>query len=110
MAAGTDMMTSPPGFDALPEEVACMVEQGMTAGQALAAGTRGGAEALGMSGEIGTIAPAKIADLIAVAGDPTNDITALRRVRLVMKAGAVVREDRASEAAAYGVQVQAGTR
>ena len=108
-AAGTDMMTSSPGFDALPEELACMVEHGMTAAQALVAATRGGADALGMGGEIGTIAPAKIADLIAVAGDPTSDITALRRVRLVMKAGAVVREDRAP-AAAHAAPVQAGSR
>ena len=83
-----------------------MVEHGMSAGQALVAATRGGADALGMSGEIGTIAPAKIADLIAVAGDPTCDITALRRVRLVMKAGALVREDLAAAAA----PVQAGSQ
>ena len=78
----------------------------MTAAQALVAATRGGADALGMGGEIGTIAPAKIADLIAVAGDPTCDITALRRVRLVMKAGALVREDLAAAAA----PVQAGSQ
>jgi imidazolonepropionase-like amidohydrolase len=96
MAAGTDMMSAPPGFDALPEELAYMVEQGMSATQALVAATRGGAEALGRSGDLGTIAPGKVADVIAVEGDPVHDIRALRAIRLVMKGGAVVRHEPAS--------------
>ena len=92
MAAGTDMMSAPPGFDALPGELAYMVEQGMSATQALVAATRGGAEALGRSGDIGTIAAGKLADLIAVEGDPVHDIRALRAIRVVMKAGGVVRQ------------------
>jgi imidazolonepropionase-like amidohydrolase len=95
MAAGTDMMAGPPGFDCLPEELAYMVEQGMSATQALVAATRGGAEALGRGDELGTIAAAKVADVIAVEGDPATDIGALRRVRLVMKGGAVVRQEAA---------------
>lgn len=91
MAAGTDMMSVPPGFDALPEELAYMVEQGMSATQALVAATRGGAEALGRSGDLGTIAPGKLADVIAVEGDPVHDIRALRAIRLVLKGGDVVR-------------------
>ena len=69
-----------------------MVEQGMSATQALVAATRGGAEALGRSGDLGTIAPGKLADVIAVEGDPAHDIKALRAIRLVMKAGDVVRQ------------------
>ena len=101
MAAGTDMMTGQPGFDALPEELAYMVEQGMSAAQALVAATRGGAEALGQGGELGTIAPAKRADVIAVEGDPTLDISTLRRIRLVVKAGAVVRREVATTLAPH---------
>jgi imidazolonepropionase-like amidohydrolase len=48
-----------------------------------------GAEALGMSGQIGTIAPGLQADIIALDGDPLQDITAVRRVVFVMKGGVV---------------------
>ena len=48
-----------------------------------------GAEALGMAGEIGSIAPGLQADIIALDGDPLKDITAVRRVVFVMKGGAV---------------------
>jgi imidazolonepropionase-like amidohydrolase len=51
--------------------------------------TSGGAEALGLGKEIGTLAPGYRADIIAVAGDPTRDITELQRVKFVMKGGAV---------------------
>ena len=44
-----------------------------------------------MDGKLGTIAPGAYADLIAVAGDPLQDITTLERVRWVMKGGVVVR-------------------
>src|ERR1041385_4588292 len=49
------------------------------------------AEALGMSDEIGSIAPGLQADIIALAGDPLKDITAVRRVAFVMKGGVVYR-------------------
>jgi imidazolonepropionase-like amidohydrolase len=48
-----------------------------------------GAEALGLANQIGTIAPGLQADIIALAGDPLKDITAVRRVVFVMKAGIV---------------------
>ena len=48
-----------------------------------------GAEALGMADKIGTIAPGMQADIIALDGDPRSDITAVRRVAFVMKAGKV---------------------
>jgi imidazolonepropionase-like amidohydrolase len=49
------------------------------------------AESLGLAGEIGTIAPGLTADIIGTDGDPSRDITALGRVRFVMKAGKVYR-------------------
>jgi imidazolonepropionase-like amidohydrolase len=48
-----------------------------------------GAEALGMADEIGSITPGLQADIIALAGDPLKDITAVRRVVFVMKGGII---------------------
>jgi imidazolonepropionase-like amidohydrolase len=55
--------------------------------QAILAGTREGAAALGILGSIGTIEPEKEADLLLVNGNPAEDITALRRVTAVFHGG-----------------------
>lgn len=83
------------GFDATinAREFACLVEAGMTPMQAIQAGTRVGAELLGWDDRIGTVEPGKLADLVAVAGDPLADIAALERVRFVMLGGKVVRRE-----------------
>ena len=57
----------------------------------LVAATSLNAEALGLAGTIGALAPGMAADLIAVDGDPLADITALQRVVFVMKGGVVYR-------------------
>jgi imidazolonepropionase-like amidohydrolase len=67
-----------------------MVEFGMSAADVLIAATSGNARLFGQDRRVGRIAPGLLADLIAVEGDPTRDISAVRRVRLVMKGGAVV--------------------
>ena len=67
-------------------ELELMVEYGMSDAAAVRAATSGNAEMFGLS-DRGTIAPSLLADLIAVEGDPTADISALRQVRLVMKGG-----------------------
>jgi imidazolonepropionase-like amidohydrolase len=51
------------------------------------------AESLGLGGRIGRVAPGFEADLVAVEGNPLDDITAVRRVTFVMKGGRVVRFD-----------------
>jgi imidazolonepropionase-like amidohydrolase len=89
MGAGTDIFFGLGRFESLPEEIAYMVECGMNAPDALVAATRHGAAALGWGDRLGTIARGKLADLIAVDGDPTLDISALRRVTLVMQGGRV---------------------
>jgi len=65
------------------------VKAGFTPAEALRAATLGVAQHYGLDGEIGSLAPGKQADLIAVDGDPLTDVTALQRVVLVMKGGEV---------------------
>ena len=68
---------------------------GTTPLEAITHGTGLAAEAIGIDRVAGTIQRGRQADLIAVPGDPTRDITALRRTRLVLQGGRVVRDDRA---------------
>jgi imidazolonepropionase-like amidohydrolase len=84
IAAGTDSM-----HGLMPFELATLVRLGVSTHDALVAGTRGGAEACRVDGEVGTLTPGKRADLIAVEGNPLADIEALRQVRLVMKDGII---------------------
>lgn len=85
---GTDAVAGAHGHNV--EELIYRVQKG---GQnpmaAITSATSLSAESLGMSDRIGTIAPGMEADLIAVDGDPLQDITALRRVKFVMKGGVV---------------------
>jgi len=65
------------------------VQYGMTPMQAIQSGTSVAAALLGQEQNVGAIAPGLYADIIAVAGDPTRDISELQRVKFVMKGGAV---------------------
>jgi len=69
------------------------VQYGMTPMQAIRSGTTVTAELLGWSDKVGTIEAGKWADIVAVSGDPLKDITELQRVKFVMKAGAVYKND-----------------
>lgn len=77
----------------LPKEVEALVRGGMTPLEALQAATIRGAELLNWSDRIGTIEPGKFADIIAIDGDPTQDINAIEKVVFVMKDGAVFKND-----------------
>jgi len=68
-------------------EMGYMVELGMTPMQSIVASTRNGAEALGMLDQLGTVEPGKIADVIVVAGNPLDDIGAMKNVAVVIKDG-----------------------
>lgn len=90
IAAGTDIFFGLGRFESLPDELARMAAAGQRPADALVAATRHGAGALGMQDRLGEIARGKTADLLAVEGDPTDDITALQRVALVVQAGRIV--------------------
>ncbi len=72
-------------------ELELMVEYGMGTIETLRAATSANARYFGIDDEVGAVREGLLADLIAVEGDPTRDISALRRVRFVMKGGEVVR-------------------
>jgi imidazolonepropionase-like amidohydrolase len=87
---GTDAVAGAHGRNA--DEIVHRVQVGgQGAMDAIVAATLLNAEALGLQGMIGALAPGMEADLIAVDGDPLNDITALRRVVFVMKGGNIYR-------------------
>ncbi len=77
------------------KEIVALVDRGMTPIQAIRAATTTSAELIEMEDELGQLRPGYLADVIAVPGDPTDDITALERVTFVMKDG-VVHLDRTS--------------
>ena len=69
------------------------VDYGMTPMQALRTGTTAAADLLGWSDKVGTVEAGKWADLVAVSGDPLKDITEVERVKFVMKAGVVYKNE-----------------
>jgi len=77
-------------------ELVLMVEYGMAPLDALRAATLTNAELLSWSDRVGEIAAGRLADIVAVEGDPTRDIEAVRRVRFVMEGGSVARDDGAA--------------
>jgi len=93
---GTDAAVYPHGRNA--EEFRHMVELGMRPVDALKAATSVNAELFGVSDRLGTLEAGKLADIIAVPGDPTQDIRQTERVFFVMKEGVTYRNDRAAGA------------
>ncbi len=91
IAFGTDAAVYPHGQNA--KEFQYMVEAGMPPAFALQAATTHAAELLKKSKDLGTVEPGKFADVIAVEGNPLEDITVMQKVAFVMKDGVVYKED-----------------
>jgi imidazolonepropionase-like amidohydrolase len=91
VAFGTDAAVYPHGLNA--GEFHVYVKLGMTPLAAIQTATINAADLLGWSKQVGTLEPGKWADMIAVDGDPTKDVTTLEHVKFVMKAGTVYRND-----------------
>jgi len=90
MAVGSDVGPFPHGKQAL--ELVLMVKHGMSPVAALQADMLNGAKLLGWENRIGQLKPGYFADVIAVDGDPLADITAVQRVKFVMKGGVIYRK------------------
>jgi imidazolonepropionase-like amidohydrolase len=90
MAVGSDVGPFPHGTQA--REYVLMVQYGMKPLEALQAGLLNGAKLLGWQNEIGALKPGYLADIVAVPGNPLNDISALTHVSFVMKAGVIYRK------------------
>jgi imidazolonepropionase-like amidohydrolase len=89
MAIGSDVGPFPHGTQA--RELELMVQYGMRPAAVLQADLLNGAKLLGWGGQIGELKAGYYADIIAVAGDPVEDISAVKQVRFVMKDGVVYR-------------------
>ena len=88
---GTDAAVFPHGQNA--KEFKLMVDLGMTPIDALRCATANDAELLGIAQKTGSLKKGKLADIIAMPGDPTSDITATEHVLFVMKEGKIIRQD-----------------
>jgi imidazolonepropionase-like amidohydrolase len=86
---GTDAAVFPHGMNA--KEFALMTGLGMAPIDALKTATSNDAELLGIAQKVGTLEKGKLADIVAMPGDPTADITATERVSFVMKEGKIIR-------------------
>jgi imidazolonepropionase-like amidohydrolase len=84
---GSDVGVYPHGDNA--RELELMVDYGMAPDAALRSATSGAARILHIENRVGRIASGLLADLVAVEGDPTRDVSSLRRVRFVMKDGQI---------------------
>jgi imidazolonepropionase-like amidohydrolase len=91
IAFGTDIGVCPFGRNA--REFNFMVQNGMTPMQAIQSATVAGADLLGISDKVGSLARGKLADVIAVRGDPLANVRLLEDVRFVMKQGEIFKQD-----------------
>jgi imidazolonepropionase-like amidohydrolase len=91
VAFGTDAAVYPHGLNA--GEFHVYVKLGMAPLAAIQTATINAADLLGWTKQVGTLEPGKFADIIAVDGDPTKDVTILEHVKFVMKGGVVYKNE-----------------
>jgi imidazolonepropionase-like amidohydrolase len=105
IAFGTDAGTFSHGDNA--KEFELMVQFGMKPADAVRSATVVTAELFGIAADVGTLEPGKVADLVAVKGDPLEDVGTLRRIDFVMKGGAIAKRDgRMTEPFAYPAEAR----
>ena len=104
MAVGSDVGPFPHGTQA--REFVLMVKYGMPPLAVLQADWLNGAKLLGWEGQIGALEPGYLADVIAVPGDPLEDIGVLQKVSFVMKGGVIYKKwaEAAKPASAAGAK------
>lgn len=95
IAFGTDLSVSSgaPRYRMLAVEFEFMVQDGMPPMESIIAATSSAADLIGDSEDIGSIQPGRYADVVAVAGDPLQDVKELQKIQFVMKGGVVYRRD-----------------
>jgi imidazolonepropionase-like amidohydrolase len=91
VAFGTDSSVSRHGQNA--REFALLTQVGFTPLEAIQTSTVNAADHLGLTDEVGSLAPGKSADLVAVSGNPLSDITELQRIHFVMKQGRIYKDE-----------------
>jgi len=91
MSFGTDAGVCPHGINA--RQFAFMVKYGMTPMQAIQSATSNAADLLGKSDLLGSLKPGKYADIIAVSGNPLEDVRLLENVKFVMKEGKIYKQE-----------------
>jgi imidazolonepropionase-like amidohydrolase len=91
MSFGTDAGVCPHGINA--RQFAFMVKYGMTPMQAIQSATSNAADLLGKSDLLGSLKPGKYADIIAVSGNPLDDVRILENVKFVMKEGQIYKQE-----------------
>src|SRR5579862_2366751 len=94
IALGTDAAVYPHGDNAV--EFVLMAADGMSPAQSLKAGTASAAELLGLQDKVGALKPGMLADVVAVPGNPIENIKLTQSVIFVMKDGVILRNDRAT--------------
>ncbi len=100
MAFGTDAGVYPHGDNA--KQFSTMVRFGMTPAQAIRTATFNSADLIGRSKDVGTIENGKLADIIAVQGDPLQDVKAMENVGFVMKGGVIYKDTLTGKSMAVG--------
>lgn len=90
IVAGTDAGAPWHPHGVVWKEIELLVKAGLSPNEAIHSATAGAAELLGVGGQTGTLEPGKLADIIAVKGDPLTEISVLKRVVLVMRHGCPV--------------------
>jgi imidazolonepropionase-like amidohydrolase/predicted enzyme related to lactoylglutathione lyase len=106
IAMGTDMNSSfQTGGSAEIEEMELMQQAGMTPNQVIVAATSNAAQHLGLSKDLGTVEAGKIADLILLDGDPTRDVSEVRKIVYVFQSGSIVYDSQKDKSETKGKNV-----